>query len=218
MHVAFKRDVELGELREWMRTQDSGAMLDAMHELAVAPGDVVFVPAGTPHAIGEDILMVELQEPTDLSVLLEWAGFELDEDDGHLDLGWDRALQALDRRGWDEDQAHALRGPGLPDGADPYFRAERLHRGAVLDPGFSILVALGGKGTLATEAGELELSARRRRPPPPRRRRRRAARQPRGAARRPPDPAVGERRSQRAAPARLAVTGRRGISVAWRAW
>jgi mannose-6-phosphate isomerase len=158
VHVAFKRDVELSEVREWMRTQDSAAMLAAMHELAVAPGDVVFVPAGSPHAIGKDILMVELQEPTDFSVLLEWAGFELDEADGHLNLGWDRALEALDRRAWDENQAHALRGPGLPDGADPYFRAERPHRGAVLDPGFSILVALGGKGTLATEGGELELT------------------------------------------------------------
>ena len=158
VHAAFKHDVELAQVRDWMRAQDSAAMLDAMHELVVAPGDVVFVPAGTPHAIGASILMVELQEPTDLSVLLEWDGFELSEDDGHLNLGWDRALQALDRRGWDSDQAHALRGPGLPDGADPYFRAERLHRGAVLDPGFSILVALGGKGTLATEAGGLELT------------------------------------------------------------
>jgi mannose-6-phosphate isomerase len=158
VHAAFKRDVTLDEVRAWMRAQDSAAMLDAMHELVVAPGDVVFVPAGTPHAIGAGILMVELQEPTDLSVLLEWDGFELEEDDGHLNLGWDRALQALDRRGWDEDQAHALRGPSLPDGADPYFRLERLHRGAVLDPGFSILVALGGKGTLATEGGELELA------------------------------------------------------------
>ena len=158
VHAAFKRDVTLGEIREWMRAQDSAAMLDALHELVVAPGDVVFVPAGTPHAIGAGILMVELQEPTDLSVLLEWDGFELEEDDGHLNLGWDRALQALDRRGWDEDQAHALRGPSLPDGADPYFRLERLHRGAVLDPGFSILVALGGKGTLATEGGELALA------------------------------------------------------------
>jgi mannose-6-phosphate isomerase len=157
VHVAFQRDVELSELREWMRTQDSAAMLAAMHELAVAPGDVVFVPAGTPHAIGEGILMVELQEPTDLSVLLEWEGFELSPDDGHLKLGWDRALPALDRRGWDEDQAHALRGPRLPDGADPYFRAERLHRGAVLDPGFSILVTLGGHGELGTEGGALEL-------------------------------------------------------------
>jgi mannose-6-phosphate isomerase len=158
VHVGFRRDVEPAELREWMRTQDAGAMLASMHELTVAAGDVVFVPAGTPHAIGEGILMVELQEPTDMSVLLEWAGFELSEDDGHLNLGWDRALEALDRSGWAEDRAHALRGPTLPEDADPYFRLERLHRSAVLDAGFSILVTLGGKGALATEEGEIELA------------------------------------------------------------
>ena len=38
--------------------------------------------------------MVEVQEPTDLSVLLEWDGFELTEDEGHLDLGWDTALRS----------------------------------------------------------------------------------------------------------------------------
>jgi mannose-6-phosphate isomerase len=149
VHVAFTRDVELAELREWMRTQDAAAMLGAMHELAVAAGDVVFVPAGTAHAIGAGILMVELQEPTDFSVLLEWNGFELSEDEGHLGLGWDRALEALDRSGWDEAAARAVRGPALPDAADPYFRVERVTGPAMLDPGFSILVALAGSGTLA---------------------------------------------------------------------
>jgi mannose-6-phosphate isomerase len=158
VHVGFDRDVDMPQVREWMRTQDAGAMLDAMHELEVAPGDVVFVPAGTPHAIGAGILMVELQEPTDMSVLLEWAGFELSEDDGHLDLGWERALQALDRSGWSEDRAHALRGPRLPADADPYFRAERLAGGAALDAGFSILIGLAGSGMLVTEAGEVELA------------------------------------------------------------
>jgi mannose-6-phosphate isomerase len=61
----FKRPVELDEVREWMRTQDSGAMLAAMHELPVSAGDVVFVPAGTAHAIGAGILLLELQEPTE---------------------------------------------------------------------------------------------------------------------------------------------------------
>jgi mannose-6-phosphate isomerase len=148
VHVAFNRDVDLPEIREWMRTQDSAAMLAAMHELPVEPGDIVFVPAGTAHAIGAGILMVELQEPTDFSVLLEWDGFELTEDEGHLNLGWDRALEALDRSGWTEDRARGLRGKKLPSAADPYFRAERVAGGDTLDPGFSILVGLHGDGTL----------------------------------------------------------------------
>ena len=81
-----------------MDAQDAAAMLAAMHEVPVSTGDAVFVPAGTPHAIGAGMLMVELQEPTDMSVTLEWEGFELSPDDCHLKLGWDRALQALDLR------------------------------------------------------------------------------------------------------------------------
>jgi mannose-6-phosphate isomerase len=158
VHVGFRREIESRQLDEWMRTQDADAMLASMHELEVAPGDAVFVPAGTPHAIGAGILMVELQEPTDMSVLLEWAGFELSEDDGHLGLGWDRALEGLDRSGWSEDRAHDLRGPKLPGDADPYFRAERLTGGDALDAGFSILVGLTGSGTLVTAAGELPVA------------------------------------------------------------
>jgi mannose-6-phosphate isomerase len=148
VHVAFNRDVELPEVREWMRAQDVAAMLAAMHELPVEPGDAVFVPAGTAHAIGEGILMVEVQEPTDFSVLLEWEGFELSEADGHLNLGWDRALEALDRSGWSEETARALKGPRLPAEAAPYFRAERVSGGDTLDQGFSILVGLDGEGSI----------------------------------------------------------------------
>jgi mannose-6-phosphate isomerase len=149
--VGFERTVELDEVREWMRAQDAAAMLAAMHELPVSRGDAVFVPAGTPHAIGEGLLIAELQEPTDLSVLLEWDGFELSPDDGHLGLGWDRALQALDLRAVDAPSA----APDLPPEADPYFRADRLSGGATLDAGFAILIGLAGSGTLATEGGEL---------------------------------------------------------------
>jgi mannose-6-phosphate isomerase len=150
VHAGFTRPVALGELRAWMRDQDAAAMLGAMHELPVAAGDAIFVPAGTPHAIGAGILLVELQEPTDLSVLLEWDGFELTEDEGHLGLGWDTALGALDR----EPRVVTV-SRTLPAAADAYFRAERIAGGAALDPGFSILVGLAGAGTLSTAAGEL---------------------------------------------------------------
>jgi mannose-6-phosphate isomerase len=147
--VGWKRDVRLDEVRGWMRAQDAAAMLDAMHELPVAGGDAVYVPAGTAHAIGAGILMVELQEPTDFSVLLEWDGFELSEEEGHLNLGWDRALEALDRT------ASAPPSTTLPPEADAFFRAEWLDGDSTLDAGFSILVGLEGSGTLAYESGEL---------------------------------------------------------------
>jgi mannose-6-phosphate isomerase len=156
VYAGFRSEVDLGTIRAWMRDQDRDAMLASLHELPVRPGDAVFIPAGTPHAIGEGILLVELQEPTDLSILLEWEGFELTEDEGHLDLGWDKALEALDRSAWDEDRIAGLRGGSgrlLPEDADPYFRVERVGGGDDLDRGFAVLVGIGGEGSLTTEGG-----------------------------------------------------------------
>ena len=157
--VGFSREVGPDEVRRWMAAQDSAGMLACMRELPVAAGDSIFVPAGVPHSIGAGILMVEVQEPTDLSVLLEWDGFELTEDDGHLDLGWEVALHALDRSAWDSARVEALRGPGegsslLPAAADPWFRAERVRGGDALDAGFGIVIGLSGAGELGGVALE----------------------------------------------------------------
>ena len=174
MHLGFREDVEADVVAGWVERQDRDAMLAALNELRVVPGDRVYVPAGLPHAIGEGILLVELQEPADLSVLLEWAGFELDgRREGHLGLGFDVALRCLTRSAL-ERSARAPEGrrrrpararPGvttlLPPEADAYFRAERLRPSpsAALEPGFSILVAVAGRGRLDTESGgELELA------------------------------------------------------------
>ncbi len=149
VHVGFREEVRAQTVAEWVRDQDAAPMLDAMNPLPVSAGDSVFVPAGTPHAIGEGILMVELQEPTDLSVLLEWASLgAVEESDAHLGLGWDRALGALDRSAWDERRLAALLGPPLPAAASPFFRAEWLRGEAELDPGYCILVVLDGEGAL----------------------------------------------------------------------
>jgi mannose-6-phosphate isomerase len=160
VHAGFAEDVSLETIRGWMRDQDSAAMLAAMRELPVSAGDAILVPAGTPHAIGAGMLLVELQEPTDLSVMLEWNGFELTEEEGHLGLGWDLALQALDRSAWDDARLATLtrRGHGslLGADADPYFRADLIAAGegaVALEPGFSILIGTHGAGTLETDRG-----------------------------------------------------------------
>jgi len=167
VHVGFREQIDLQTLSSWVEEQDVRAMLAALHELPVSTGDTVFVPAGTPHAIGEGILMVELQEPTDFSILLEIPVGEGIEPE--LGLGWKVALEAVDREALSEGQLRSRIGsprqvrPGasslLPDEAEPFFRAERVVPDplAELDAGYSILVAVEGEGQLELAGGRWPL-------------------------------------------------------------
>lgn len=156
--VAFKRDVELAEIQRWIRDQDSGAMLDAMHRIQMDAGDAVRVPAGLPHAIGIGAFFIELQEPTDLSILVEWEGYDLEgARDGHLNLTFDLALGALDRRGWPVDEVAQLKsavattqGALLPR-AGQFFRADRVSDGQGWPAGMGVVIAIAGAGTLSSE-------------------------------------------------------------------
>jgi mannose-6-phosphate isomerase len=169
VHVGFTRDIEADTLRDWVDRQDTTALLGSLHALPVEPGDALLVPAGVPHAIGEGVFLVELQEPTDFSVLLEWDGFAVDgRTDGHLALGYDVALGAVDRSGLGQEHLAALRTrtgagrvlrPGVRSvfvaAADPFFRAEEIRPSPLdrLEPGFSVLVVRTGGGALESDDG-----------------------------------------------------------------
>jgi mannose-6-phosphate isomerase len=166
--LGWRRGVDRAEIETWLAEQDASAVLAEMHRLPVAAGDTVLVPASTPHAIGAGILLVELQEPTDLSVLLEWKGYDLDgERDGHLGLGFDIALGSVRTDATTLDELAALTsspraGDGpvrtlFPPAADAFFRADLVSGGAELEPAFSILAATDGEGALETEAGAVDL-------------------------------------------------------------
>ncbi|HYP48487.1 MAG TPA: class I mannose-6-phosphate isomerase [Thermoleophilaceae bacterium] len=161
MHIGPREPIDLDTARGWVERQDAGEMLAALQPLPVAAGDTVLVPAGTLHAIGAGILLLELQEPTDLSVLLEWRSFGVEGGPEHLELGWDTALEAMDRQPADL-QALATKADErlLPSAADPYFRARRVRGGDELAPSFSVLLGLAGEGALRTDEGE-ELELRR---------------------------------------------------------
>lgn len=165
VHLGFARDVSEDELRRWVEEQDADAMLGAMHALDLERGEAVLVPAGLPHAIGEGAFVVELQEPTDLSILLEWKGFDIDgAADGHLGLGFGTALAAVDRRGWAPEQVALLRQSGaeatdLLPGAAEFFRAERWRGRGSWDAGFAVVVVVSGTGALVSAAGRTPLRA-----------------------------------------------------------
>lgn len=154
VHLALARDLSREKLDDIVERQDTPTMLDAMHRLEVGRGDVVHVPAGVLHAIGEGILLVELQEPEDLSILVEWDGFAIDGPaKGHLGVGFETALDAVERTARTRAEVAALvhrtdsAGPLLPPAADRFFRLERvaLDGAAVLDPGFAVVVVLDGE-------------------------------------------------------------------------
>ena len=149
VHVGLKAPLDLETARRWVEEQDADAMLAALHEVPVKPGDAVLVPAGTLHAIGGGILLLELQEPTDLSVLVEWKRFGVDGGPEHLELGWETALQSIDREPIDPAALTTpAAGSMLPEEADPYFRARRVSGGDTLDPSFSILLVTEGVGAV----------------------------------------------------------------------
>ncbi|WP_249999119.1 class I mannose-6-phosphate isomerase [Actinoplanes sp. M2I2] len=158
VHLGFARDVEPEELAGWVADQKTGDMLAATNRVPVAAGDAILCPAGVPHAIGDGILLVEVQEPTDFSVLLEYEDFGLS--DGHLGLGYDLALRCVDRSAWSPARIDTLRGAAhrlLPESADGFFRAERLYGGDSVARGFSVLVAVAGEGTLTGETDNLPI-------------------------------------------------------------
>jgi mannose-6-phosphate isomerase len=180
VRLGFRRDVPAAELRSWIADQRSTELLEAMHRRPLVVGETWLVPAGMPHAIGAGVFLVELQEPTDFSIVAETAGYPIDPADASLHKGWDVMLDSFDRRGYSDAEIDALRtaetpgsgtttspyvAPLLTAAADPFFRAFRLR----LPPttraawpcrdAFGVAVVIGGAGELRTPGARTLLRA-----------------------------------------------------------
>ena len=143
--------------------QDADEMLAALQRVPVAAGDAMLVPAGTLHAIGARHPAARAAG-ADRPVRAGRVEARSASTDGseHLELGWETALQAMDREPADIAALTAPRHDGLlPDAADPYFRAERVRGGDELGPSFAVLLVTGGEGVLRSSDGdELALTPR----------------------------------------------------------
>lgn len=171
--VGFKEPMSLAEVSGWVAGEDSEALLASLRTRVVRPGDAMLVPAGLPHTVQAGVFVLELQEPTDLSILLEWQGFAVDGfRDGHLDLGFDTALQAVDLTAVSDADLDRLVLPResieraglvstMPTAADAYFRAHRFDSsdGPVsVEAGFAIVLVLSGTGILTSPGGSLQVT------------------------------------------------------------
>jgi mannose-6-phosphate isomerase len=161
--LGFSEQMTKTEVLRLIDTHDSAALLASLDSFEVKAGDAIVVPAGTPHAIDAGVFVLELQEPTDLSILLEWDGFAVDGDkDGHLGLGFETAIDALNLSPLGADErSRLIAATGLngneaaslfTSAADGYFHADLMPgNGSSISPGFSVLLVLDGEGILCTE-------------------------------------------------------------------
>ncbi|MFG0331875.1 MAG: type I phosphomannose isomerase catalytic subunit [Maioricimonas sp. JB049] len=161
LYVGLKKGVDAATLQEHLRNETLEACL---HKIAAQPGECVFVPAGTVHAIGEGILLAEIQQSSDLTFrLYDWGRVGADGKPRQLHI--EDAIQCID---FDRGPVEPVEPRRLP--ADiaaeelvhcPYFSIRR-YRGAgayeVPDDGrFHVFMVIGGDARLEWESGSTTL-------------------------------------------------------------
>ena len=105
------RDAEEGYIRlgfqhaptkeQWQKMlleQDLERMDACFEKIPIREGDVVYIPGGVPHAIGENVLMVEIMEPSDLVIRCEFEreGIVVPEEARFMGKGMDFCLDVFD--------------------------------------------------------------------------------------------------------------------------
>lgn len=171
--AGFTRDITQAELERATEEQDSDFFLANMHRIKVRPGDGIYLPAGTPHAIGSGVFVVETQEPTDFSILLEWSVTSLGREDSHLGLGFPAVYSAVNRAAvtpevlasWcvhvDPQSVGDRPFRLLPEYADQYFQMELIApktAPVAAAQGFAVAIVIDGTGTMTGTDGHLDLA------------------------------------------------------------
>ncbi len=100
IYLGFQHLPERAFFRKAVLEQDEKALLSCFEKIPVRPGDVFFVPGGFPHAIGEGIFMIEIMEPSDFAVRIEFerGGYVLPEQARFMGRDVDFALSMFEFR------------------------------------------------------------------------------------------------------------------------
>lgn len=145
---------------------DAGTVADCLHQFEPRPGDCVFLPAGTVHAVGGGVLMAEVQQTSDATFrLFDWN--RRDAQGKSRTLHVKEALACID---WAGGPVTPIRVPGFATGhgrqplvSCPYFVFEYLHETGPFPIGgverLQALLVLQGHGRMTTAAGAEELAA-----------------------------------------------------------
>lgn len=99
IYAGFRPGVTKENFRQLIEKQDTEKILRCLHQFEIKKGDMIYIPAGLPHALGKGSLIVELQEPVDITLRAERVrpdGSELPEESLHSGIGLDAMMECFD--------------------------------------------------------------------------------------------------------------------------
>jgi mannose-6-phosphate isomerase len=142
----------------------TGRVAECLHSFEPRPGDCLFLPAGTVHAVGGGVLMAEVQQTSNATFRL----FDWNRIDAHgkaRELHIDKALACID---WDAGPVSPVRVPGYPDQAGEvplvrcaYFDLDYhcLHHTRPLNttPAMQVVLVLHGRGHYVADGSRHDL-------------------------------------------------------------
>lgn len=153
--------------KEFTEGVQRGKVSDYLNEIIVQPGDALFIPAGTVHAIMEGIQIAEIQQNSDTTYrIFDWNRLGLDKKPRPLHI--DQALKVID---FDRNQATTSPGIIISDGgwqrrilvACDYFAVEELTiermESNIPAERFEVWMVIQGTGELSVETGDYQLLA-----------------------------------------------------------
>lgn len=179
-YLGLKREVTEAVLRRAFDSGDPQQVLDCMYQFPAVPGQTVLVDGGVPHAIGAGCFLMEIQEPSDLTLRLERrtaSGTQVADDLCHMGIGYDAMFSLIQypQLSREETRAAWFVPPRLLEsgaggtvtqllGYDrcPYFSMERIQVTSFLTlgsrPVFCGLFILSGRGVLQCGGRETALA------------------------------------------------------------
>jgi len=105
--VGWQDKMSASKVKKLVLESDVKALRSFMHEIHLVPGKLLGIPAGIAHSIGPDVCVLEPQEPTDFSFCGEPKVFPISEEECHMGLGWDLAIEAVDLNALSDKRLHS---------------------------------------------------------------------------------------------------------------
>lgn len=162
LYLGFNRNVSR---EEYLDSVEAGTLSDMLTRVDVKPGDAYFIPAGTIHSIGGGVMVLEIQQTSDITYrVFDWN--RTDKDGNSRELHTDLAVDAMDFHRRDDLDITVVPKPheAVPMQSCDYFASsllsvdETMVRPYVELDSFVIYVCVDGSADMVWDGGREKIA------------------------------------------------------------